>query len=137
MTIDFFPIPIDTPLCDAIHGANSKEPYVSFHLVKTTVLFLLQATMSLGSTAVLALGVGLLDESVTPTRIPACIGVVIGSSLLGLQTGLMVGKYAFHVSAEFNLAGDIAWLGECSSKNSLANARRFTLISYLFQQSSV
>lgn len=68
--------------------------------------------MSLGSTALLALGLGLLDESVAPTKIPACIGVVIGSSLLGLQTGLMVGKFAFHVNAEFNLAGDIVWLSK-------------------------
>jgi len=68
--------------------------------------------MSLGSTALLALGLGLLDESVTPTKIPACIGVVVGSSLLGLQTGLMVGKFAFHVSADFNLAGDIVWLSK-------------------------
>lgn len=62
----------------------------------------------------LALGVGLLDESVAPTKIPACVGVVIGSSLLGLQTGLMVGKFAFHVSADFNFAGDVAWLSECT-----------------------
>lgn len=103
---------IDTPLCDAIHGAHVREPYVPLHLVKTTVLFLLQASMSLGSTAVLALGIGLLDESIAPTKIPACIGVVIGTSLLGLQTGLMVGKFAFYVSAEFNLAGDIAWLSK-------------------------
>lgn len=68
--------------------------------------------MSLGSTALLALGLGLLDESVAPIKIPACIGVVVGSSLLGLQTGLMVGKFAFHVNAEFNLAGDIAWLSK-------------------------
>lgn len=67
--------------------------------------------MSLGSTAVLALGLGLLDESVSPTKVPACIGVVIGSSLLGLQTGLMVGKYAFHVNSGFNLVSDIVWLG--------------------------
>ncbi|XP_026811409.1 solute carrier organic anion transporter family member 2A1-like [Rhopalosiphum maidis] len=101
---------LETPLCDSIHGAHVKEPYVPFHLVKTAVLFLLQVSMSLGSTALLALGLGLLDESVTPTKIPACIGVVVGSSLLGLQTGLMVGKFAFHVSADFNLAGDIVWL---------------------------
>lgn len=104
--------PIDTPLCDSIHGAHVKEAYVPFHLVKTTVLFLLQVSMSLGSTALLALGLGLLDESVAPTKIPACIGVVIGSSLLGLQTGLMVGKFAFHVNAEFNLASDIVWLSK-------------------------
>ncbi|XP_025195903.1 solute carrier organic anion transporter family member 2A1-like [Melanaphis sacchari] len=101
---------LETPLCDSIHGAHVKESYVPFHLVKTAVLFLLQVSMSLGSTALLALGLGLLDESVTPTKIPACIGVVIGSSLLGLQTGLMVGKFAFHVSTNFNLAGDIVWL---------------------------
>lgn len=68
--------------------------------------------MSLGSTAVLALGLGLLDESVSPTKVPACIGVVIGSALLGLQTGLMVGKFAFYVTADFNLTGDIVWFGE-------------------------
>ncbi|VVC26718.1 Hypothetical protein CINCED_3A019621 [Cinara cedri] len=102
----------ETPLCNSIHGNShyTQEPYVSSHLVKITVLCLLQVSMSLGSTAVLALGLGLLDESVTPTKIPACIGVVIGSSLLGLQTGLMVGKFAFHMSAESNLSGDIAWL---------------------------
>jgi len=75
--------------------------------------------MSLGSTALLALGLGLLDESVAPTKIPACIGVVVGSSLLGLQTGLMVGKFAFHVSADFNLAGDIVWF----SKSRIYSAR--------------
>lgn len=105
---------VETPLCDSIHGNThySQEPYVSSHLVKIAVLCLLQASMSLGSTAVLALGLGLLDESVAPSKIPACIGVVIGSSLLGLQTGLMVGKFAFHMSAESNLSGDIAWLSE-------------------------
>lgn len=65
--------------------------------------------MSLGSTAVLSLGLGLLDESVSPTKVPACIGVVIGTSLLGFQTGLMVGKFAFYVTADFNLTGDIVW----------------------------
>lgn len=119
---------IDTPLCDSIHGAHLKEPYVPFHLVKTTVLFLLQASMSLGSTAVLALGIGLLDESVAPTKIPACIGVVIGSSLLGLQTGLMVGKFAFHVSAEFNLAGDIAWLSKTSRIFSRINLKSIDFV---------
>jgi len=69
--------------------------------------------MSLGSTAVLALGLGLLDESVSPTKVQACVGVIIGSSLLGLQAGLMVGKFAFYVNSEFNLAGDIVWLGKC------------------------
>lgn len=132
--------PIDTPLCDSIHGAHVKEPYVPFHLVKTAVLFLLQVSMSLGSTALLALGLGLLDESVAPTKIPACIGVVVGSSLLGLQTGLMVGKFAFHVSAEFNLAGDIVWLSK-SRIHCAHHKRRLELHSvfrvktcHLFQQ---
>lgn len=107
----------ETPLCDSIHGAHQQEePYVPFHLVKTTVLFLLQASMSLGSTALLALGLGLIDESVAPTKIPACIGVVVGSSLLGLQTGLMVGKFAFNVSVGSNFAGDIVWLGKSQTK---------------------
>ncbi|XP_050423796.1 solute carrier organic anion transporter family member 74D-like isoform X2 [Adelges cooleyi] len=100
----------ETPLCDSIHGAIPKDIHVPFHWVKITVLFLLQASMSLGSTALLALGLGLIDESVTPTRSPAFIGVIIGSSLLGLQAGLVVGKYAFHVSAMSNLAGDLVWL---------------------------
>lgn len=103
---------IDTPLCDSLHGAQINEPYVPYHTVKTVVLILFQAAMSLGSTSLWALGLGLLDESVAPTKVPACIGVVVGSSLLGLQTGLMVGKFAYHVNAEFNLAGDIVWLGE-------------------------
>lgn len=71
---------------------------------------MLQASMSLGSTALLALGLGLLDESVAPTKSPACIGVVIGSSLMGFQAGLMISKYAIHVSVVSNLAGDIAWM---------------------------
>lgn len=104
---------IDTPLCDSLtNNYQAKEPYDSLNLVKTSVLFLLQASMSLGSTAVLALGVGMLDESVTPTKIPACVGVVIGTSLLGLQAGLMVGKFAFHMNAGLNLKGDIVWLGK-------------------------
>lgn len=105
-------------LCDSIHGAQIKEPYVSLNLVKTTVLFLLQFSMSLGSTAVFALGLGTLDESVSPTKIPACIGVVVGSSLLGLQAGLIVGKFAFHASSEnFNLAGDVVWIGKTENIN--------------------
>ncbi|XP_050520063.1 solute carrier organic anion transporter family member 4C1-like [Daktulosphaira vitifoliae] len=100
----------DTPLCDEIFIPRNKEHYVQFHWVKIIVLFILQASMSLGSTALLALGLGLLDESVSPTKSPACIGVVIGSSLMGFQAGLMISKYAIHVSAVSNLAGDIAWI---------------------------
>lgn len=114
MNINIF---IDTMLCDSIHGAQIKEPYVSLNLVKTTVLFLLQFSMSLGSTAIFALGLGMLDESVSPTKIPACIGVVIGSSLLGLQAGLMMGKFGFQANSEnFNLTGDVMWIGKTKNK---------------------